>query len=164
VAAGVVVTNLLPAGVQFVRAQSEQGGWSYDPVARQLTFSLGHIDLHAEPTLRVWVMPVTAGMITNLFGVRMNGRNLTADPTLVLATEVLEGPPLTPELKLHWAGSQACELSLSGVAGVAYEVQASVDLKTWSPLTNVLGPAWSMTARPTSGGSSLLFYRARLAP
>jgi uncharacterized repeat protein (TIGR01451 family) len=164
VAAGVVVTNLLPAGVQFVSAQSEQGGWSYDPVARQVTFSVGHIDLHSEPTLRVWVMPVTSGTITNLFGVRMNGRNLTSDPTLLLVTEVLEGPPLTPKLKLQLAGSPAFELSLSGVASVAYEVQSSVDLKTWSPLTNVLGPAWSMTARPTSGGNSRLFYRAKLAP
>jgi uncharacterized repeat protein (TIGR01451 family) len=163
VAAGVVVTNLLPAGVQFVSAQSEQGGWSYDPVARQVTFSVGHIDLHAEPTLRVWVMPVTSGTITNLFGVRMNGRNLTSDPSLLLVTEVQEGPPLTPNLKLKLAGSPAYELSLSGVASVAYEVQTSVDLKTWSPLTNVLGPAWSMTARPTSGGPSRLFYRAKLA-
>ena len=163
VAAGVVVTNLLPAGVQFVSAQSEQGGWSYDPVARQVTFSLGHIDLHAEPTLRVWVMPVTAGMITNLFGIRMNGRNLTSDPTLLLVTEVQEGPPLTPELKLQLAGSLAYELSLSGAASVAYEVQTSVDLKTWSPLTNVLSPACSMTARQTSGGSPRLFYRAKLA-
>jgi hypothetical protein len=35
--------------------------------------------------------------------------------------------------------------------------------QTWSPLTNVLGPAWSMTARQTSGGSPRLFYRAKLA-
>ncbi len=165
-ATGVVVTNVLPAGVQFVSAQSEQGAWSYDPGARQVTFSLGYLGLSSRPSMSVTVMPVAAGTITNVTGVRINGVVVNPlESVLTNVTEVLAGPNLAPTLGIRLTPPAGYQLKLAGVANVSYAVEASTDFKTWVAVTNAVGPAWSMLAGWSGRtNAASLFYRARVAP
>jgi uncharacterized repeat protein (TIGR01451 family) len=162
-ATGLVVTNVLPAGVQFVSAQSEQGTWSYDPVARQVTFWVGYLGLSSQPSLSVTVMPVAAGMVTNVAGFRVNGNSGNSINPVFAVTEVLAGPSLAPTLGIQLTPSAGYELELSGVAKVRYDIQASADLNNWNVITNALGPDWQATIGPSGGGKSRLFYRAEVA-
>jgi len=163
-ATGLVVTNVLPVGVQFVSAQSEQGIWSYDPVARQVTFWVGYLGLSSQPSLSVTVMPVVALTITNVTGFRANGNSGNAINPVSTVTEVLAGPDLAPRLGIHLTTSAGYELELSGVANVRYDIQASADLNRWNAVTNVLGPDWQTTlGLNASPGNSRLFYRAEVA-
>jgi uncharacterized repeat protein (TIGR01451 family) len=136
-ATGVLVTNLLPAGVQFVNAHSSQGTWSYDPVARQVTFRLGYVgDFY--PTLTVTVMPVAPGTLTSVVGVRLNGHDVNpANNVLTNVTQVLAGEDLTPTLGIRLVSPRQFELRLSGVANVAYEPE--FDLENAHYISPVLG-------------------------
>jgi hypothetical protein len=161
----VVVTNVLPAGVQFVSAQSEQGTWSYDPAARQVTFSLGYLGLSSQPSMSITVMPVASGTITNVTGVLINGNAVNpSDSVVTEVTDVLEGPNLAPTLGIGLTPTAAYELRLTGAAEVQYDIQASADLISWNTITNALGPDWQTTISLNgSAGSSRLFYRAEVA-
>ncbi len=163
-ATGLLVTNVLPAGVQFVSARCEQGSWSYDAEARQVIFSFGYFDPFSKPSMIVTVMPVAAGTATNVTGARFNGT--AVNPGYSASTnvvEVLPGPDLAPTLGIRLVSPNVVELSLNGVANVAYEVQFSPDLKTWTTVAIVLGPQWEIVFTPGSGGSPAGgFYRAGL--
>jgi uncharacterized repeat protein (TIGR01451 family) len=164
-ATGVVLTNVLPPGVQFFSARSAQGTICYDPAARQVTFSLGYLGLSSRPSLSLTVMPVAAGPLTNVFGVVLNRQFFNAIQVVTNVTEVLPGPDLTPTLGIRLLSPSQYELYLSGVTNVAYEIGSSPDLTTWTTVTNILGPDWEMLAAPTNTCSRWsLFYRAKVAP
>ena len=162
-ATGVVVTNVLPAGVQFVSAQSAQGTWGYDPVARQVTFFLGYV--LSNPSLSITVMPVASGTLANTLGVLLNQQSFNPSKQLLtITTQVLPGPSLLPALGIQLTPSAAYELGLTGAANVRYDIQASADLNGWNTITNAVGPDWQGTMRFNgSAGNSRLFYRAELA-
>jgi uncharacterized repeat protein (TIGR01451 family) len=164
-ATGVMVTNALPAGVQFVSAQTDQGSWSYDPVARQVTFLLGYLGVAAQAQMTITVMPVAAGMITNLAAVRANGAVVNpGQSTLAEVTDVNPGPDLTPTLHIRFISANVYDLSLDGAANVAYDLQSSPDLKTWTTVAIVLGPHWEKVfTLGNSGSPAGGFYRAGLA-
>ena len=159
------VTNLLPARVQFVSAQSAQGTWRFDPVTREVTFFLGYVGLHAADLgLAVTVMPVAAGTLTNTFGFVLHGSRPVSNPVLTNITQVAQGPDLAPTLVIRFTPPAGYELQLTGVANVRYDVQASTNLKSWNTVTNALGPDWQATVGLNgSAGSSRLFYRATVA-
>ena len=162
-ATGVVVTNVLPAGVQFVSAQSAQGTWGYDPVARQVTFFLGYV--LSNPSLSITVMPVASGTLANTLGVLLNQQYLNPSKQLLtITTQVLPGPSLLPALGIQLTPPAAYELRLTGAANVRYDLQASADLIHWITMTNALGPDWQ-TALGLAGtaGNSRRFYRATVA-
>jgi uncharacterized repeat protein (TIGR01451 family) len=166
-ATGVIVTNALPAGVQFVSAQTDQGSWSYDPAARQVTFVLGYLGLSAQAEMSITVMPVAAGTVTNVAAVRANGTVVNpGQSVLAEVTDVLPAPlSLAPTLGIRLVPPAGCELQLSGVANVAYALEASMDFNTWVTVTNALGPSWSMVLNSSgSTNAAKLFYRARVAP
>jgi uncharacterized repeat protein (TIGR01451 family) len=165
-ATGAVVTELLPAGVQFVSAQSTQGTSAYDPVARQVTWRIGYLGASSAPSLTITLMPVAVGTITNVTEVRINGTWVNQDDSASTnVVDVLPGPSLAPTLGIRLVSPSQYELQLTGVADVNYTVEASTDLKTWVAVANVVGPSWSMIVR-TSGSTNAakLFYRARVAP
>jgi uncharacterized repeat protein (TIGR01451 family) len=159
------VTNLLPAGVQFVSAQSAQGSWSYDPATREVTFFLGYMGVHAANlNLTVTVMPVAAGALTNTLGIVLHGGGLLANPVVTNITQVAQGPPLAPTLGIRFIPPAGYELQLSGVANVQYDIQASADLIGWNTITNAVGPDWQTTVSLSgSAANSRLFYRAEVA-
>lgn len=166
-ATGVIVTNPLPVGVQFVSAQSGQGTWSYDPGARQVTFFLGLVPVSSSPRLSVTVMPVSAWSITNLAGVSINGQDVNPSNNVVtVVTQVqTNAVDLSARLNMGLKTPDSFELRLSAAANVHYELQNSMDLRTWTTFTNVLGPDWTLDFRRTSTlNNPSLFYRARLAP
>jgi uncharacterized repeat protein (TIGR01451 family) len=160
---GVFVTNVLPPGVQFFSAYSEQGSkGGYDPVAGEVSFFPGLVS--TDPVvLTITVVPVQAGSITNVVGLQVNGQNLSSESVVTFVTEVSGGVP-TPSLSIARMGPNEYDLQLSGMANVTYEVLSSEDLRTWTSVTNVLGPAWQMLCAPVGGGNpQSLFYRAKVA-
>jgi uncharacterized repeat protein (TIGR01451 family) len=166
-ATGLLVTNVLPAGVQFVSAASEQGSWSYDPVAREVVFSLGYFDAASMPSMIVTVMPVAEGTVTNVTGARFNGT--AVNPSYSASTNVtvvLPGPnSLAPMIGIRSAPPAWYELQLSGVSNVTYTIEASMDFKTWLAVTNAVGPSWSMMGGSIgSTNAGRLFYRAMVGP
>jgi hypothetical protein len=80
-------------------------------------------------------------------------------------TEVLAGEDLTPTLGIRLLSPRQFELRLSGVTNVAYEVQASADLETWTTTMNVPGPEWKLLSSPPDiSNRASLFNPARVAP
>jgi uncharacterized repeat protein (TIGR01451 family) len=163
---GVLVTNVLPAGVQFFSASSEHGTWNYDAGARVVSFYLGAVSRFANPQMSVQVMPVVAGTnFIDVAGVSLNSALPVGAYCVTNVTEVLPGPDLTPHLSIALAGPNQYTLQLMGVSNVRYEVDSSPDLKNWTAATNLLGPQWMMLSELSGAASPAgLFYRAGVAP
>src|SRR4029077_19486831 len=107
---GVVVTNQLGAGVQFVGVETTQGTWQY--ADGMVTFNYGRLTSASVTEMKITVIPTRAGSITNLAGVRANGVEVRLDNnTSVLVTDVTGStqPALSitrtlggqPEIQLH---------------------------------------------------------------
>jgi uncharacterized repeat protein (TIGR01451 family) len=163
-ATGAVVTDVLPSGVQFVTAESEQGTWKYDPTSRLVTFQLGHLTSGSITELTVTVLPLQAGILTNRAEVRMNGPEVSLDNNNAEAVTVVSqdpGPAMPPHLSLQMAYGMACELRLTGQAGVNYAIQSSHDLLTWNSLTNACGSDWKMPLAPSGSDAAGTYYRAQ---
>ncbi len=110
------------------------------------------------PTLRlIGVGPSNAGaydvVVTSPFG----------SVTSVVATLTLGGSvPPSPGLELIRTPLQSMQLTLTGLAGVTYEVDISPNLQTWNAWTNVPGPVWMQPLpNPASLGRGDQFYRAK---
>ena len=91
-ATGVVVTDMLPAGLTFLRARSSQGTVAVS--GNTITTSLGTLPALANATVTIIVRPTAAGLISNAASVRSN----EADPNslnneIVVNTTVNAAPP-----------------------------------------------------------------------
>jgi len=163
---GVLVSNVLPVGVQFLSASSEQGTWAYDASNRVVNFYLGLVPNASSPLLTVTVVPVEPGTITDAAGVRLDNAIQGLVYFVTNMTEVQPGPDLTPRLSIARVQPGVYELRLSGAANVQYEIRASSDLKkTGTSVTTVLGPEWTLIFAPSEAGTGAsLFYEARVAP
>jgi hypothetical protein len=126
---GVLVSNVLPVGVQFLSASSEQGTWAYDASNRVVNFYLGLVPNASSPLLTVTVVPVEPGTITDAAGVRLDNAIQGLVYFVTNVTEVQPGPDLTPRLSIARVQPGVYELRLSGAANVQYEIRASSDLK-----------------------------------
>jgi uncharacterized repeat protein (TIGR01451 family) len=165
-ATGAVVTDTLPPGVRFMRAESEQGTWSYDSALNEVTFRLGHLAKASRTEMRVTVVPLQGGTLTNCVGVRINGPEVRHENNSACAVTVVQGgiTPTPPRLSFQ-VTQGALQLHLSGQPGVSYLIQSSPDLRTWATQTNFVGPEWGTSlAIPTGSTTSAQFYRARVTP
>jgi hypothetical protein len=150
---GIVLTNWLPLGVQFSKAEVSQGYWREEDGV--VTWHVGHMTHLSTAELRITVIPQRPGMLTNIACVRGYGEVLDAPNWLTIKTAV-EGPPA---LWLQRVSANKYELGLLGKDAVSYDIEGSTDLRNWIWITNNTGPAWSMELTdPQRFGRR--FYRA----
>lgn len=91
-ATGVVASNTLPAGVQFVSATSSQGSCSQ--VGGVVTASLGNLAVGAVATVRIQVTPTATGTLMATAGVSgAQTDQAPANNTATAVTAVEPGPP-----------------------------------------------------------------------
>lgn len=161
---GVVVTNQIPLGFDFVSASTQQGSWAYDATNREVVFYLGLMPQDGTVSLGISAVAAQAGTFTNTAGVRYNSTNAPVLLDPVLVTTVLPNTnAMPPVLSLQMTPPSTLQLSLSGQTGVTYEIQFSSDLTNWTSLTNVPGPSWTQTIAPWPITTpSPLFYRAKV--
>jgi len=154
-ATGVIVTNLLPRGVEFISAESTQGSWKHE--AGLLTFHVGRMTSASTNLIKITVRPQQSGVLTNYVGIVLNEADGKEDNGGRIVTTVAGGPRLT----VARLGNGQYELRMEGEAGTSFRIQGSSDLLNWRDLTNVTAATWSMPLFDSSGQASApAFYRA----
>ncbi len=150
-AIGAVLTCPLPAGAQFVGAQSDVGTFEYDAKLGAVIFRMGVLPNRTVETVSLTYIPSQAGMITNVADISIFG--IATNETQMVTT--ING------LNLPWSGGTNYLLQLFGNAGQTYVIQTSPDLQQWTDWTNVNGPSW-MTPLPIPAQTNFnrRFYRA----
>ncbi|MRR37823.1 DUF11 domain-containing protein, partial [bacterium] len=159
-ALGVQVVNVLPPGVQFVRAVHQRGSYSHHNGV--VTFSLGRFESSQTEDLELVVRPLLPGALTNVFTVTAPG---IRGETIHTITE-LTGTPLTLGLSIgRGPAANALELIVLAPAGftVYVEESTSVGAGDWTILEAIPpnGQATKVVV-PVSPTFGARFYRARL--
>ena len=155
---GVVVTNTLPPGAQFIGATSERGTFSYDPARNELVFYVGLLPRGVPVYLYVTMMAAQPGVLTNAAsGVQNSGQN----PPPAQAVITVQANP-APLLSIQMVSPSSIQLSLNGQAGVNYEIDSSTDLLNWLTYTNVAGPGWNQILPPLPTIPKNQFFRAKV--
>jgi len=159
---GVVVTNQLGAGVQFVGVETTQGTWQY--ADGMVTFNYGRLTSASVTEMKITVIPTRAGSVTNLAGVRANGVEVRVDNNnSVVVTEVTGSSQ--PVLGITLTLDRLPVIQLQGQVGTSYVVEASTNLVSWTTFTNVIATDTLMRF-PETGASKFKarYYRARQGP
>jgi uncharacterized repeat protein (TIGR01451 family) len=159
---GVVVTNQLGAGVQFVGVETTQGTWQY--ADGMVTFNYGRLTSASVTEMKITVIPTRAGSVTNVAGVRANGVEVRLDNNnSVVVTEVTGSTQ--PLLGITLTLDRLPVIQLQGQVGTSYVVEASTNLVNWTTFTNVVATDTLMRF-PETGASKFKarYYRARQGP
>ncbi len=148
---GAVLTCPLPAGAQFVGAQSDVGTLEYDANLATVIFRMGVLPNRTVETVSLTYIPSQAGTITNVADISIFG--IATNETQMVTT--ING------LNLPWSGGTNYLLQLFGNAGQPYDIQTSPDLLQWTDWTNVIGPVWTTPLLdPSQTNFNRRFYRA----
>jgi uncharacterized repeat protein (TIGR01451 family) len=158
-ATGVTVTDALPPGVHFVSATTSQG--SLVNSGGLVTFNLGSLGAAAGATASIRVSPAFGPNVVNSVTVTGNESDLSAiNNTAQTTTTVLT--PLRASLTDVTVTNAQVQFTLTGDPGMAYVIQGSTNLSTWTALaTNTAAVNGTIKFTDTSAsGLSLRFYRA----
>jgi uncharacterized repeat protein (TIGR01451 family) len=156
-ATGVLVTNQLPSQVQFLGAESTQG--SFQEQGGLVTFRVGHLSSAAATILKIKVLALESGTVTNCAEAHGDGEQFVSANSGCHVVELTPGDDPRPALSLRPLSGNALQLQLKGAPGVPYTIESSGDLKQWAPWTNLVLTAVSNSwTQPASLG--LRFYRA----
>lgn len=158
-ATGVVVTNQLPASVQFVSAVSSQGGFAF--ANGIFTANLGSLTNAGVAKISLVVLPSSAGVFTNLMAVIGNESDLVpANNTITVVTTVLiaGGPELQvvlsgPNIIISWP-STAVDFVLESTSSLAPPI-------SWNPVTSTPADDGTQKTVTINAGSGEEFYRLR---
>lgn len=158
-AVNVTLTDSLPAGVNFVSATTSQG--TYSNFAGVVTFDIGSLPASGSVTASIRVSPSIGGSLVNSAtvsggGSDLNGANNTAQTTTTLLT------PLRAVLSDVVITNAAVQFTLTGNAGMAYVIQGSTNLTTWTALaTNTAAVNGTIKFTDTNAPSfNQRYYRA----
>ena len=92
-ATGVVVSDILPPGFQYLYSQQSQG--TFSALSNSVAFDVGVLAPGATATMQVFVQPQVPGLFTNLAMVSADQVNLQSNSVAELAVDVyLPSPPL----------------------------------------------------------------------
>lgn len=139
-------------------AESAQGGWSFEN--GKIIFSLGHLAKSSETEMKIHVVPISEGTITNVASVRMNGPEVTTENNTATIVSIVKGRSL-PHLAIERATASINLLRVVGLSGSDTRIEYSNDLKSWLTLTNVIGSNLTLELFDVlSSGADQRFYRA----
>ena len=155
---GVRVVVELPQSLQFVRATSERGWWSYEN--GRVSFFLGRMPSAAQQRVEVTVLPTEPGEVTASARVAAsNDSGGNQDDNQATATIQVVGVLLRLQLQ---TGGRA-QISIGGPEGRSCTLQGSLDLSDWKDIKTVdLGSGWTTVADDTLPRPPRRFYRAKL--
>jgi uncharacterized repeat protein (TIGR01451 family) len=165
---GVVVTDVLPPGVQFVSADTPQGTWAEaDGV---VTFHLGALqDVFLQ--LTVSVIPSQPGSITNIVRIRGNESDQNLNNNSASLAVQVQGAAVTvqsadsgasPEAKLSLlrTADGLVLIQVRSAAAADWILESSIDLVRWTPRTQfTTGTAVTQFTDRPEGRQT--FYRLR---
>ena len=157
VATGVMVTNWLPSKVTFDSAQTSKGVFSYS--GGKVIFDLGLLNNTETTEMKLVVIPMEAGAITNIASIWGNGSSWDRN-NWATNIAVVQGS-IKAVLNVSRSIPAKPELRLSGNPRSTYWIQESQDLLRWLDMTNAIHDGWSMPlpASPPSENPRR-FYRA----
>jgi uncharacterized repeat protein (TIGR01451 family) len=155
-ATGVMVSQPLPAQVQFLDAQFSQGSCQHS--SGLVTFQVGHLSSAAAAVCRIRVLAVSAGSTTNCATVSGDGFPAGMGQPSCTVLQVTPGDDPIPILGVE-PTPDGLRVNLKGAAGVQYAIESSKDLKLWRPWTNAVLTA-SATAWMLPATGAQRFYRA----
>jgi uncharacterized repeat protein (TIGR01451 family) len=156
----VFVTNTLPPGVVFESASPSEAV-SYVPAAGVVVWAVGSLPSGTAAQVSVVTRPSLAGSLTNRVTVVSSGTDLTPVNNSAEVVNMVYSPlpaRLSGELT-----NNTFRVTLTGQAGLRYEIQASPNFQTWTPIGEGVG---SFTVVDTNVPSfNARFYRGvRLLP
>jgi uncharacterized repeat protein (TIGR01451 family) len=160
-ALSVIVSIVMPPGMQFKEARSERGQWSYN--GGVVTFQLGRMSSGASEELQIIVRPTLAGLGTNYCTISSLNEASGAldDNAIEIVTEVLPAQ----ELKLHIEklSDGPARITMSGPAGRVAILEASTNLVDWVVVsTNELIGGTAVYVDEQSATAGQMIYRGRL--
>lgn len=163
-ATGVTVSNALPAGVDFVSANSSQGLWTN--LGATVVFNLGSLDSEAGAVLTIVARPNYAGPATNTVTVASaEVEPSPVDNSAQIVTSVLNPVParLTGE---YVAANDTFRLTVTAQAGETYVIQASTNLTAWTGISTNVAPSNGVIKFTDSGTTArpYRFYRSVRVP
>jgi uncharacterized repeat protein (TIGR01451 family) len=157
-ATGTVMTDWLPPGIGFVRANSEQGSCVYDPTRNAVICTLGHLAKASTTQITVVATAQLPGTWTNLASVRINGTEVTTNNNSAQWITIVQGTSAGLSLLPQSTGS--LQLVLNPAAPGPYLIQRSPDLRSWvNWRTNLVAFPWSESVR--ADGATAFFRAAR---
>ena len=158
-ALAVVVSSVLPSGMEFQAARTQRGQARYGDGI--VTFDVGRMTSGATNEMEIVVRPTVAGMLTNYVALRsLNEESGALDDNRVeIVTEVL--PTLRLQIEKPLIGP--LQIKLSGPAGRTNVLDASSNFFDWVPVsTNELIGGNAVFADPQSATVPRRLYRGRL--
>jgi uncharacterized repeat protein (TIGR01451 family) len=129
-ATGVVLTNTMPSGVQFVSASLSQGNLT-STGGGQVICSLGSLAAGASANVIIVTMPSLGGSILNSVNVAANEEDLIPANNSAQATTTVTVPAT---LSGSFSGGYF-QLTVTGESNAKYVVQASTNLTSWVSLS-----------------------------
>ena len=161
-ASSVYVTNTLPLGAALVTNTTTGGACTV--AGGQVVCSLGSLTLGSGARITIVVSPANTGTIT------FTSQAVAAetDPNLANNTSAvltLVGAAIAPSLTAADSGNGQPVIILSGQMGQTYVIEASANLRNWSPIsTNVMTGQSIHCVDPDMGLFPQRFYRAVRKP
>ncbi len=158
-ATGVIVTDTLPAGLNYVGSAASQG--TIGAVGNVVTANVGDLAAGASALLTINVSPSLGGSVLNSVSVT----NGVPDSNLVnntAQTSTSVNVPVAPQLSEIVVTSSQVQGVLTGEPTLTYVIQASTNFVNWTAVsTNTLpGGGSAVFTDNTSPVSGYRFYRA----
>jgi len=154
-ATGVVLTNTLPAGVQFVSALLSQGNVISTGGGR-VTCNLGSLAAGGSAKVSIVTLPSLGGSLLNSVNVAGSEEDLNPANNSAQATT-------TATVTASVIGSFSAgyfQLTVTGQPNVAYVIQASTNLTSWVPLSTNTSTTGTFTfIDTTTPAPQVRFYR-----
>jgi uncharacterized repeat protein (TIGR01451 family) len=154
-ATGILLTNTLPAGVQFVSATLSQGSVTGSK-GGEVTCNLGNLAVGASAKVIIVTMPSAAGSLLNAVNVVANEEDLVPANNSAQGTTTVYVPAI---LSGVFSGG-FFQLTVTGQPDAQYIVQASSNLTSWVSLSTTSSPTGTFTYTDTTTPTpQLRFYR-----
>ena len=154
-ATGVVLTNKLPAGAQFVSAALSQGNLTSSG-GGVVTCNLGNLAAGGSAQVMIVTMPSVAGTLINAVGVTANEEDLVPANNTAQAVTTLSAPATVSG---SFSGGYF-QLTVTGQPNTEYVVQASTNLTSWVSLSTNTSTTGTFTfTDTTTPAPQQRFYR-----
>jgi uncharacterized repeat protein (TIGR01451 family) len=159
-ATGVVITDTLPAGLNFVSAQTSQG--SYTSAGNLITFNLGNLAAASVATMTLRATASGSGSVVNTAVATASEPDVAPANNQAAATVEITGASLTL-LSPGWAGTDFT-FSFQSQSGQSYTVEYNDDLRTtnWLFHHSLLGDGSLLPCLVPMTNGTHRFFRVRM--